>query len=195
MPQPKSSRSSTAKRSTAKKTTKRSTSAKPRARKSTSAKKTTAKRTTTKRADADSLRERLVSTVTIPTGRLQELMDDAVKRGRMTRKDAEELITTLVSSGRSQTEALLRDIEQLLGRGRSEALKRGDRVLREVDRARRSAGVGSPFPILNYDKLTAAQITDRVQDLTPAHLRKVRDYERRNANRKSVLAAIEKKLG
>ena len=200
MPQPKSSRSSTAKRSTAKKTTKRSTSAKPRARKSTSAKKTTAKRTTAKRTtakrgDADSLRERLVSTVTIPTGRLQELMDDAVKRGRMTRKDAEELITTLVSSGRSQTEALLRDIEQLLGRGRSEALKRGDRVLREVDRARRSAGVGSPFPILNYDKLTAAQITDRVQDLTPAHLRKVRDYERRNANRKSVLAAIEKKLG
>ncbi len=195
MPQPKSSRSSTAKRTTAKKTTKRSTAKSGGARKTTTAKSTSAKRPSPKRSDADSLRERLVSTVTIPTSRLQDLMDDAVKRGRMTRKDAEELISNLVSSGRSQTEALLRDIEQLLGRGRSEAIKRGDRVLREVDRARRSAGVGSPFPILNYDKLTAAQITDRLQDLTPAHLRKVRDYERRNANRKSVLAAIEKKLG
>jgi hypothetical protein len=29
---------------------------------------------------------------------------------------------------------------------------------------------------------------------TPAELRKVRDYEKRNANRKSVLSAIESKL-
>ena len=35
----------------------------------------------------------------------------------------------------------------------------------------------------------------RLGGLTPAELRKVRDYERRNANRKTVLAAIEAKLG
>ena len=56
------------------------------------------------------------------------------------------------------------------------------------------AGVGPPFPILGYDDLTAAQVTGRLGDLAPAELRKVRDYERRNANRKSVLAAIEQKL-
>jgi len=32
------------------------------------------------------------------------------------------------------------------------------------------------------------------RDLTPAELRKVRDYERRRGNRKSVLDAIEGKL-
>ena len=48
--------------------------------------------------------------------------------------------------------------------------------------------------MLGYDDLTAAQITDRLSDLTPAELRKVRDYERRNANRKSVLSSIEKAL-
>ena len=37
-------------------------------------------------------------------------------------------------------------------------------------------------------------MTDRLGDLTPAELRKVRDYEKRNANRKSVLAAVEQQL-
>jgi uncharacterized protein (DUF433 family) len=54
--------------------------------------------------------------------------------------------------------------------------------------------VGPAFPISAYDDLTAAQVADRLGDLTPAQLRKVRDYERRNANRKSVLSAIETKL-
>jgi hypothetical protein len=67
-------------------------------------------------------------------------------------------------------------------------------VLREVDRARRVAGVGPSFPILGYDDLTAAQVTERLADLSAAELRKVRDYEKRNANRKSVLAAVEQKL-
>jgi hypothetical protein len=66
--------------------------------------------------------------------------------------------------------------------------------VREVDRARRAARLPG-FPILGYEALTAAQITSRVTDLSPAELRKVRDHERRNANRKSVLQAIEKRLG
>jgi hypothetical protein len=101
-------------------------------------------------------------------------------------------LSTLVAAGRAQTEALLADVEQLLGRGGA-----GDAVLRTVDRARRhiGAGVGASFPIPGYDDLTAAQITKRLTDLTPAQLRKVRDYERRHDARKSVLSAIERKLG
>jgi polyhydroxyalkanoate synthesis regulator phasin len=145
------------------------------------------------------LRERLVSSITLTTERLQDAVDDAVRRGRMTRKDAEELLVTLLAAGRSQTEALLADVEQLLGRGsvvraRPSRQEAGDAVLRTVDRARRRVGVGS-FPILGYDDLNAAQVTKRLADLTPAQLRKVRDYERRNGNRKSVLAAVERKLG
>jgi hypothetical protein len=69
-----------------------------------------------------------------------------------------------------------------------------DRVLREVDRVRRSAGLGSTFPITGYDDLTAAQIVNRLADLSAADLRRVAEFERRNANRKSVLTAIEKRL-
>jgi polyhydroxyalkanoate synthesis regulator phasin len=150
-------------------------------------------------AHLGALRERLISSVTLTTERLQDAVDDAVRRGRMTRKDAEDLLSTLVSAGRTQTEALLADLEQLLGRGSSVRVRAGtqdagDAVRRTVDRARRRVGAGA-FPILDYDDLTAAQITKRLAGLTPAELRKVRDYERRNGKRKSVLGAIERKLG
>jgi hypothetical protein len=37
-------------------------------------------------------------------------------------------------------------------------------------------------------------VTDRLADLSPADVRLVRDYEKRNANRKTVLAAVERRL-
>jgi len=63
-----------------------------------------------------------------------------------------------------------------------------------ADRARRAAGIGPSFPVTGYDDLTVAQVQGRLGDLSPAELRKVRDYERRHANRKMVLSAIEEKL-
>jgi hypothetical protein len=142
-------------------------------------------------ASLGALRERLVSSITLTSDRLQETVDDAVRRGRMTRKDAEELLGTLVAAGRAQTEAILADVEQLLGRGGGT----GDVVLRTVEKARRRVGGAPAFPIADYDTLTAAQVTKRLGALTPAQLRKVRDHERRHKARKSVLAAVEKRLG
>jgi len=153
------------------------------------------------------LRETLEHGVVITSERIQEAMDDAVNRGRMTRDDAQDMATRLINAGRQQTKDLLDEIETLLTRGRDtiEGTARSattrarkaagtDRVLREVDRARRAAGLGSDFPITDYDNLTAAQVTGRLDDLSPAEMRQVRDYEKRNANRKSVLNAVEKKL-
>jgi hypothetical protein len=55
-------------------------------------------------------------------------------------------------------------------------------------------GAADEFPIVDYDDLTAAQIVSKLGDLEPVELRRVRDYERRNANRKTVLAALDAKL-
>lgn len=153
------------------------------------------------------LAEQLVNRILKPLGlvvlsrdRIQEILDDAAARGRVTRSDANDLAAELVKRGRQQTEQLLSDVERLLGRGlgsatirarRSESL---DLLLRSADRARRTVGAGEPFPILGYDELTAAQVQGRLGGLSPAELRKVRDYERRHANRKSVLAAIDRSL-
>jgi hypothetical protein len=156
--------------------------------------------------------------------RIEEVLSEAVERGRMTSADAQSLAAGLLDRGRKQTNDVLQDLEGLLGRGRdslegrtsgvrraaggavgaargqaSGARSRAVRVaagpLAQADRARRAAGVGPNFPILAYDDLTADQVVGRLSDLSPAELRKVRDYERRNANRKTVLNAIESKLG
>ena len=156
------------------------------------------------RANLMRMRDLVSRGVIVSRDRIQETMDDAVKRGRLVRRDADELTERLVASGRQQTQDIVADIEQLLGRGREQvgtatrsarvrATRRSEAVLREVDRARRRAGIGS-FPILGYDDLTAEQIVRRLPDLSPAELRKVRDYELRHGNRKSVLAAIERRL-
>jgi polyhydroxyalkanoate synthesis regulator phasin len=173
-------------------------------------------RSSTRRAETNAgdglpgLTEQLINRVIKPLGlvvlsreRIQEVLDDAAERGRVTRSDANELVAELLDRGRQQTEQLLSDAERLLGRGRqqigaatmrarrSESL---DLLLRSADRARRSVGTGESFPILGYDELTAAQVQGRLDGLAPAELRRVRDYERRHANRKSVLAAIDKQL-
>ena len=125
--------------------------------------------------------------VVLTRERIQELFDDAVDRGRMTRDDATDLVGELLRRGRRQSGDLVSDIEQLLGRSR-EGLEDVGR------RAKRVAGIAPAFPVEDYDELTAAQVTGQLDGLTPAELRKVRDYERRNANRKSVLTAVEQKL-
>lgn len=209
MPQPKSPRSSS---SRARKPAAKSAASKPAAKRS-AAKKPAAKRATTSRASASraaaskapareeavqanltALRDILRKGVVLTAEGVKATLDDAVKRGRITRKDATELSQSLLSAGRSQAEGFRSDLEQLLGHGRSRAALSSDRVLQEVDRARRRVGVGPSFPITLYDELNAPQIVSRLKDLTPAQLRKVRDHEKRHDNRKSVLTAIEKQL-
>jgi polyhydroxyalkanoate synthesis regulator phasin len=124
--------------------------------------------------------------------RIQATLDEAADRGRVTRTDANELVSELLKRGRQQTDDLLADLEGRLGRGREQLESVTRRARRTV-----AAGVGvsAEFPISDYDELTVAQVEVRLSGLTPPQLRKVRDYERSHANRKSVLAAAEKLLG
>ena len=210
MPQPKSPRSSSsrarkpaAKSAASKPAAKRSAAKKPAAKRATTSRASTTRTAATSasasredavRANLTALRDTLRKGVVLTAEGVKATLDDAVKRGRITRKDATELSQSLLSAGRSQAEGFRSDLEQLLGHGRSRAALSSDRVLQEVDRARRRVGVGPSFPITLYDELNAPQIVSRLKDLTPAQLRKVRDHEKRNDNRKSVLSAIEKQL-
>ena len=135
--------------------------------------------------------------------RIQETLDDAASRGRVTRKDANELVAELVRRGRSGGDDVVSEIEGLLGKGREQiesATKRAarsepvDRIVRGADRARRAAGVGSSFPINGYADLNVAQVQARLKELSKPELRKVLTYERKHANRKSVVGVIEKLL-
>src|SRR3954447_17322760 len=97
-----------------------------------------------------------VDVMVITRERLPDALDDAVRRGRMTRDDATELLAEIV-----------RRAIQAPGEG---FIKRG-------------TGEDGESPIAGYDDLTAAQIVSRLGEPEAPQLRRVRDYERRNANR------------
>jgi polyhydroxyalkanoate synthesis regulator phasin len=175
----------------------------------------------------EALRKNLIrpmEMVMLSRDRIEEVLGEAVDQGRVTARDAQRITAGLVKRGQKQTSDVLKDLEQLMGRGRDEiegrttgarkrasgaakgasgaakgarsrAVRTASPALAQVDKVRRTAGVGPNFPILGYDDLTASQVQSRLSGLTPAQLRKVRDHERRNANRKTVLNAIESKLG
>src|SRR3954453_10565530 len=86
-----------------------------------------ARNTTPKRDDENvargitALREVLTRAIMLPTERVREALDDAVRRGRMTRNHAGEFAQTLIATGRRQTEELLAELEGVVGKQRSNA--------------------------------------------------------------------------
>ena len=110
---------------------------------------------------------------------IEEVVEDAVVRGRMTRSDAQEMIQSLLSRSARATDDLLADLERMLGGG-------ADSLPEPAERR--------SLPIAGYDELSAAQVQEKLDGLSPAELRKLRDYEARHANRKTVLDRIDRKL-
>src|SRR3954447_26316696 len=95
--------------------------------------------------------ERSLNPLVITRERLQDTLDDAVRRGRMTRDDASDLLSEILRR----------------------AISAPDRVIRRV------TGTGEDeFPIEEYDELTAAQVVSQLGELDAPALRRVRDYER-----------------
>jgi polyhydroxyalkanoate synthesis regulator phasin len=147
----------------------------------------------------EALRKNLIrpmEMVMLSRERIEEVLGEAVDQGRVTARDAQRITSGLVKRGQRQTTDVLKDLENLLdtSKARGRAVRRASPVLAQADRLRRTAGVGPSFPITGYDDLTATQVQGRLATLTPAELRKVRDYERRNSKRKTVLQSIESKL-
>jgi polyhydroxyalkanoate synthesis regulator phasin len=154
-------------------------------------------------------REALRKNLIKPSGMVlltRERIEEALsKSGKLSPKEARGIAGDLVKRGRKETNDVLKDLEGLLEKGRRDVSKRAGSArgravhaaspaIARADRARRAAKVGSSFPISLYEDLNVGEIKARLADLTPAELRKVRDHERRNANRKGVLSAIESKL-
>jgi polyhydroxyalkanoate synthesis regulator phasin len=126
-------------------------------------------------ASLQAFRDALEKSVTISRDRLQEVLDDAVRRGRMTRSDAEELVSRLVSRGREQAEDIISQLERLLTTLREEVspavtsprrtagraadrARRGiedaaSRTRKEVERSRRRAVAAADRPLATADKV------------------------------------------
>lgn len=54
------------------------------------------------------------------------------------------------------------------------------------------SATGEP-PIEGYDELNVGEVTSRLDGLSEAELRRVRDYESRNKNRQTILDQVDRK--
>jgi polyhydroxyalkanoate synthesis regulator phasin len=136
--------------------------------------------------------------VMLTRDRIEEALNDAVSRGRVTADDAQDLATALLERGRRQTNDVLGDLDKMLSAKASTA-KRVAGVKSKASKAKASKAApkasSAPTPgIAGYDDLNAKQVQEKLADLAPAKLRQVREYERANANRKTVVAAIDRRL-
>ena len=54
--------------------------------------------------------------------------------------------------------------------------------------------IGSGFPIAGYDELNVEEIKGRLDGLTAAQIREIREYEKRNKNRETLIEQFDRKL-
>ena len=58
----------------------------------------------------------------------------------------------------------------------------------------RSQSSDEELPLENYDKLNANEVIDRIEKLNAQDIERLRDYEARNKNRRSVLERMDGRI-
>jgi polyhydroxyalkanoate synthesis regulator phasin len=145
-------------------------------------------------AQLAALRKALAQSVVDTGERVQETIEDAVRRGRMTRKDAQDLAASIIGASRRQTDEIRAELEALLDRGRRRS-RRGDAEAEPVTvPIEHRPGTERTLPIERYDELTAVLVRKSLKGLSPGELRAVREHEAAHAGRKTVLAEVDRLL-
>ena len=79
-----------------------------------------------------------------------------------------------------------------------EAAEQTDKVLRQTEKvtkdAELKAAVLGALKTTNYDELSVAEISKRLDGLSAEQLRKVREYEKQNKNRETLIEQIDRKM-
>jgi hypothetical protein len=99
------------------------------------------------------------------------------------------------------TEQGLRVTEQVAGQGlrvAEEATEQTDKVLRQTEKVTREAelrtAVFSALNTFDYDELTVDEISKRLDGLSVEQLREIREFEKKNKNRETLIEQIDRKI-
>jgi hypothetical protein len=99
------------------------------------------------------------------------------------------------------TEQGLRVTEQVAGQGLGvveEATEQTDKVLRQTEKLTREAelrmAVFSALNTSDYDELTVDEISKRLDGKTVEQLKEVREFEKKNKNRETLIEQIDRKI-
>ena len=123
----------------------------------------------------------------------QEVLDGAVREVRHQAESTQELTRELVERVEKQREEYQAFVEQSFG-AYADLLyaplsyyKQGLRVVEgEMERV--------AFPIANYDEQNVGEISGKIDGLSAAQIREVREYEKRNKNRETLIEQFDRKL-
>jgi hypothetical protein len=79
-----------------------------------------------------------------------------------------------------------------------DATERTDKVLRRTEKATRQAelraAVFGALGTTDYEALTVEEVSKRIEGLSTDRLRKVREFEKNNKNRETLVAQIDRKI-
>ena len=99
------------------------------------------------------------------------------------------------------TEQGLKATQRVAGQGlrvAEETTERAEETLRQVEEVARDVelrtSVLAALETDNYDTLTVAEITEKLGDLSVEELKTLRELEKRNKNRESLVARIDRKI-
>lgn len=154
--------------------------------------------------------EALQRAVVLSSDRVQSVFEDAVIRGRMTRRDAEDLASSLVALGRDQALELRGEVDAL---ARSLPGRVADASADAARLVRKSAPTAKPGPVkavprvngsktahsnggvpANVAARPAKELIALTGSLTATDLRALRTQEEAGKQRATVLRAIDAKL-
>jgi hypothetical protein len=123
----------------------------------------------------------------------QGLVDDSIEEFRTQAESNRSVAGELVDRAERQRDALQTLIEESVDAYMDLAYA-PFAYFRQGLRLVETEVVGGGFPIPNYDEMNVAEIRERLDGLTAAQIREIREYEKRNKNRESLIDQFDRKL-
>jgi hypothetical protein len=123
----------------------------------------------------------------------QGLVDDSIKELRFQVESNRALSQELVERAEKQREAFQTLLEESVD-AYMDLLYTPFAYYRQGLRLVETEVIGDGFPIPNYDDLNVEEVKGMIDGLTAAQIREVREYEKRNKNRETLIEQFDRKL-
>jgi hypothetical protein len=123
----------------------------------------------------------------------QGLVDDSIKELRVQVESNRALSQELVERAEKQREAFQTLLEESVD-AYVDLLYTPFAYYRQGLRLVETEVIGDGFPIPNYDDLNVEEVNGMLEGLTAAQIREVREYEKRNKNRETLIEQFDRKL-
>ena len=123
----------------------------------------------------------------------QGLVDDSIKELRSQAESNRAMTQELVDRAEGQRDAFQTLLEESVD-AYVDLLYTPFAYYRRGLRVAETEVIGSGFPIPNYDELNVEEVKGMLDGLTAAQIREVREYEKRNKNRETMIEQFDREL-